>query len=141
MDFIKIFLQGTLNQSELIEYLQGPQLEIEVHDRDRKLEKPKLIPTLFGDDLQDEKISNVGAVTSKRTLYNAFKGKENVWDPYGIAKLDLSGFLLGQKTLHLSVPIHACPSLDPLGSEKEDGKLVGIQGAVDGPGEMFVLKN
>lgn len=38
---------------------------VEVHDRDRKLDNMKLKPTLFGDDLEDEKISNVGTVTSQ----------------------------------------------------------------------------
>ena len=54
-----------MDPSELREYLQGPPLEIRVHDRNRKPEEDKLKPTLFGDDLEDEKISNVGAVSSK----------------------------------------------------------------------------
>lgn len=58
-------LSGTLEPSELRQYLNGPPLEIEVHDRDRKPEGVKLKPTLFGDDLEDEKISNVGTVASK----------------------------------------------------------------------------
>ena len=56
---------GTLEHSELREYLNGPPLEIQVHDRDRIPEKQKLQPTLFGDDLEDEKISNVGTVASE----------------------------------------------------------------------------
>lgn len=59
---------GTLEPSELRQYLNGPPLEIEVHDRDRKPEGVKLKPTLFGDDLEDEKISNVGTVASKSLL-------------------------------------------------------------------------
>ena len=54
-----------MDQAELEEYLRGPPFEIEVHDRDRVQEKQKLKPTLFGDDLEDEKISNVGTVSSK----------------------------------------------------------------------------
>ena len=50
---------------QLKEYLNGPAMEIEVHDRDRKEEEVSLKPTLFGDDLEDEKISNVGTVASK----------------------------------------------------------------------------
>ena len=60
---------GTLEQSELRQYLNGPPLEIEVHDRDRKPEGVKLKPTLFGDDLEDEKISNVGTVASKSSVF------------------------------------------------------------------------
>ena len=59
------FFAGTFEQSEFRQYLNGPPLEIEVHDRDRKPEEVKLKATLFGDDLEDEKISNVGTVASK----------------------------------------------------------------------------
>ena len=55
---------GTLDKSELREYLNGPAMEIAVHDRDRKPEEVALKPTLFGDDLEDEKIANVGTVES-----------------------------------------------------------------------------
>ena len=56
---------GTFEQSEFRQYLNGPPLEVEIHDRDRKPEDIKLKPTLFGDDLEDEKISNVGTIASK----------------------------------------------------------------------------
>ena len=59
------YISGSIEPSELREYLNGPPLEIEVHDRDRIEEKKKLEPTLFGDDLEDEKISNVGTVSSE----------------------------------------------------------------------------
>ena len=55
-------LSGSIEPSELREYLNGPPLEIELHDRDRIMEKQKLKPTLFGHGLQDDKISNVGTV-------------------------------------------------------------------------------
>ena len=64
-----MLITGTLDQGELREYLLGPGLPIEVHDRDRVLEKQKPKPTLFGDDLQDQKISNVGMVTSEFSLF------------------------------------------------------------------------
>lgn len=60
-----IFFSGTFEPSEFRQYLNGPPLEIEVHDRDRKPEEMKLKASLFGDDLEDEKISNVGTVASK----------------------------------------------------------------------------
>ena len=62
---INVLLAGTMDSALLHQYLSGPPLSIEVHDRDRILEKQKLKPTLFGDDLEDEKISNVGTVSSK----------------------------------------------------------------------------
>ena len=49
-----------------MEYLRGPPLEIEVHDRDRRPEEIKQKPTLFGEDIEDDKISNVGMVTGKQ---------------------------------------------------------------------------
>ncbi len=48
-----------------MEYLNGPPLEIEVHDRDRKPEEIKQKPTLFGEDMEDDKISNVSMITSE----------------------------------------------------------------------------
>lgn len=135
-DDIHVVLTGTLDTSELREYLNGPAMEIEVHDRDRIVEKAKLTPTLFGDDLEDEKISNVGVVASKRTTHNPFQGRAQPWDPYGISKFDLSGFLQGQKVMYLKAPIHNCKQPDPLGTEDHiDGKLVGVAGALDGPTE------
>ena len=56
---------GTMKPSELREFLNGPGMQIEVHDRDRKPEEVTLKPMLFGDDLEDEKIANVGTVESK----------------------------------------------------------------------------
>lgn len=50
------------------EYLSGPAMTVEVHDRDRKAEDVKLKASLFGDDLEDEKISNVGTVASECSL-------------------------------------------------------------------------
>ncbi len=73
--------------------------------------------------------------SGKRTLYNAFHGRDEAWDPFGVAKFDLSGLILGQKVLYLSSPILQCPILDVLGLrlDEHSGKLIGIEGAVDGP--------
>ncbi|KAH3893051.1 hypothetical protein DPMN_017190 [Dreissena polymorpha] len=134
-DDVNVILAGTFEKSEFRQYLMGPPLEIEVHDRDRKPEEVKLRPTLFGDDLEDEKISNVGTVASRRTLHNPFKDKSKIWDPYGVAKVDLSDLLLGHRYLHLKIPVHNCPPPDllGLGDSRMGGKMVGIAGAVDGP--------
>lgn len=64
-DDVSVLLTGTLDPAYLHQLLSGPPLCMEVHDRDRILEKQKLKPALFGDDLEDEKISNVGTVSSK----------------------------------------------------------------------------
>ena len=69
-------------------------------------------------------------------MHNPFSGKDQPWDPYGVAKLDMSGLLLGQRSLHINVPIHQCDTPDVLGvkEHRQDGKLMGVAGAVDGPG-------
>ncbi|XP_071128270.1 uncharacterized protein [Mytilus edulis] len=133
-DDINVILAGTIEPSELRQYLNGPAFELEIHDRDRKGEECKPKPALFGDDLEDEKISNVGTVASRRTINNPFVGRNKPWDPYGVAKLDLSELLLGHQYIHLKVPIHNCAVPEILGSgDKVEGKIVGMTGAVDGP--------
>lgn len=78
--------------------------------------------------------------TGRRTINNPFVGRNKPWDPYGVAKLDLSELLLGHQYIHLKVPIHNCAVPEILGSgDKVEGKIVGMTGAVDGPG-MFGLR-
>lgn len=73
-------------------------------------------------------------------MHNAFHGRDKPWDPYGVAKVDLSELLLGNRFLYLKVPVHTCKSPDVLGlTGTSGGRLVGIPGAVDGPGEIFLL--
>ena len=74
----------------------------------------------------------------KRTIHNPFGERDQPWDPYGVARFDLSGLLYGQTVLHVKSPIHMCPLPDPLGlrdAQRTDSRLVGIAGAVDGPGK------
>ena len=53
-----IILLGLLKKKKLIEYLLGPPLKIEVHDRDAKLlKKPE--DAIFGDKPGDQEISSV----------------------------------------------------------------------------------
>lgn len=55
-------LLGALDQGELQEYLQGPPVQIEIHDRDRNNEMKKVKADLFGDNPEDEMINNVSLV-------------------------------------------------------------------------------
>ena len=70
-------------------------------------------------------------------MHNPYNGRDKPWDPHGVASFDLSGLLLGQKVLHIRSPILPCALPDVLGVRdgKQDGKLVGVAGAVDGPGQ------
>ena len=62
-------LLGNMDKDSLTQYLQGPPLEIEVHDRDRKIVKQKLKPSLFGKVPEDELINNVSLVAGKILSY------------------------------------------------------------------------
>ncbi|XP_063952895.1 uncharacterized protein LOC129255695 [Lytechinus pictus] len=132
-DDVNVELLGIIPKGELLEYLRGAPLEIQVHDRDRRPEDIKQKPTLFGEDTEDDKISNVGMVASKRTTHNPFKGRIKPWDPYGIAKIDLSGLLLGEKIIYQTSPIHNCPLPDLLGRGVKNNRLIGVSNAADGP--------
>lgn len=82
---------------------------------------------------------NIGyiLIAGRRTTHNPFSSRDKPWDPYGIAKFDLSGLLLGQTYLYLRSPIHCCPLPDThSGLQKPDGPIVGQPGNVDGPGTV-----
>ena len=63
---VNVVLLGTLDKGGLVEYLQGPHFQVEVHDRDRKIEQKKPKPSLFGENPEDEMINNVSLVAGKR---------------------------------------------------------------------------
>lgn len=86
-----------------------------------------------------ESVHNIPFISGKRTLHNPFKGRDRPWDPHGIAKFDLSGLLLGQQVMHLKSAVRPCVIPDVLGVRdgKQDGKLIGINGALDGPSKLF----
>ncbi|KAF6032794.1 KIAA1257 [Bugula neritina] len=117
-----VVLLGTIPKSELVNYLLGPPMEIELHDRDKLPNSSQLQPALFGQDGEDEKINNVGYISRRRTQYNALKNRPSSWDPYGVAKVNMSEFMLGQKVLNLQIPVHSCTIPDILGRETEAGR-------------------
>uniref|UniRef100_A0A8C0IYK6 Cilia and flagella associated protein 92 (putative) n=1 Tax=Chelonoidis abingdonii TaxID=106734 RepID=A0A8C0IYK6_CHEAB len=131
---VNVILTGTISPGELREYFRGPPLEIEVHDRDRKMAEDIKTPSLFGEDQDDGKLSNVGFVSYKHTAYNPFTEKDNLWHPYGVAKVSLTDLLLGKKYLNISVPIHSCSVPYP-GDQKDSKteKIMGVLGSVAGP--------
>uniref|UniRef100_A0ABM5FK60 Uncharacterized protein CFAP92 isoform X6 n=1 Tax=Pogona vitticeps TaxID=103695 RepID=A0ABM5FK60_9SAUR len=98
-------LAGTI-KTELSEYLRGPPLEIEVHDRDKKMEAIKVKPSLFGEEPGDSKISHLNTVASRYLLQNRFS--EEIRHPFGVAKISLADLLLGEKTLNFYAPIQNC---------------------------------
>lgn len=82
-----VVLTGLMNQEELREFLSGPPLEIEVHDRDRKGPEPA---ETFGPDSHLE---------PKPTGISSF----------GIAHLSLCGLLNSQTRMEVRLPITCCP--------------------------------
>ncbi len=97
---VNVIFTGLLNPGKLFEFLNGPPMKIEVHDRDRKKEKPSSTPSIFGTDPSD----------AKEDLWvacNALKADTELHDPYAIAKLDLSDFLRGCRYLKLKLPIRS----------------------------------
>ncbi|ETE64967.1 hypothetical protein L345_09261, partial [Ophiophagus hannah] len=109
---INVILVGAIDPGKFNEYLRGPPLEIEVHDRDKKMEDLKMTPSLFGEEPGDSKLSDIGTVTSRYMVQNTITAKENIHSPYGIAKINLNDLLLGGKTLNFCAPIHSCSIQD-----------------------------
>ncbi|XP_032996722.1 uncharacterized protein KIAA1257 homolog isoform X2 [Lacerta agilis] len=107
-----VVLAGTIRRDELTEYLRGPPLEIEVHDRDKKWQDVDIKPSLFGEEPGDCRLSHLSSVTSKYVAQNPLKGMEEMWHPYGVARIRLAELLLGEKALNFCAPIHNCPIRD-----------------------------
>lgn len=118
---VNVIFTGLLNPTELIEFLRGPPLLIEVHDRDTKDREPVVTPAVFGTDHDDYKIANAVSVT-----INPEKSPHR--DPYGIARLNLSDLLRGHRVLNQTLPIR-CPEprgvTDPTWRLQENSVSVG----------------
>lgn len=95
----KVTLLGTREQAHIIEYLRGPPVTVELHDRDRKTTATPS-RSVFGKEKDDRVI---GAQT-----YCRDKAGVPAY-PYGIARLDLSELLLGQRLIEVWLPVLNCP--------------------------------
>ena len=80
-DDTHVVLLGIKDKEKLKEYLRGPGLEIEVHDRDRDLSQKRNLPTIFGSHQDDDMISKASLITGKfiyqRTLLHCSGEKRN----------------------------------------------------------------
>ncbi|NP_001414769.1 uncharacterized protein CFAP92 isoform X2 [Rattus norvegicus] len=130
-DLNVIFL-GAMHPSDLREYLEGPPMVVEVHDRDRKSEEYSRKPTLFGEDLIDSYYNLQAFISSKDTENNPFESQNKIWDPYGVAKVSFADLLLGYKYLNLIVPIHNCEPKSPNWSQdSRSRRTIGLQAPTD----------
>lgn len=96
---VNVILTGLMKPEELKEFLSGPPLEIEVHDRDRKLEATSKTPPMLNTGSDHGSMSGAVLLKQKKTVINS----------HGIANLNLSELLLGKKSLKVVLPIKGCP--------------------------------
>ncbi|CAB1456112.1 unnamed protein product [Pleuronectes platessa] len=93
---VNVILTGSMNPQEVQDFLDSPSLQIEVHDRDRKVEDRQKTQspcdTRSDDDMQ----------TNASTF-------DPIMNTYGIANLNLSELLLGKKSLKVDLPIKCGP--------------------------------
>lgn len=123
---INVVFLGGMHPSDLREYLEGPPMVVEVHDRDRKSEDYLQKPSVFGEDPLDMSLNLPAVISPKETEVNPLKSRHKLWDPYGVAQVSFADLLLGHRFLALGVPIHSCePKLiDPV----EDSSLRKVGG-------------
>ncbi|XP_063518681.1 uncharacterized protein CFAP92 isoform X2 [Pongo pygmaeus] len=130
---INVIFLGALHPSDLREYLEGPPMVVEVHDRDRKSEECSQKPVLFGEDPLDSYLNFRALISPRETENNPFESQNKMWYPYGIAQVSFADLLLGHKYLNLAVPIHSC-EVQPThcGQDSRRRKVVGLGGPRDG---------
>ncbi|XP_058534880.1 uncharacterized protein CFAP92 isoform X2 [Ochotona princeps] len=126
LEDINVVFLGGMHPGDLREYLEGPPMVVEVHDRDRKSEDYLQKPSVFGEDPLDMFLNLPAVISPKETEANPLKSRHKLWDPYGVAQVSFADLLLGHRFLDLDVPIHSCePKLiDPM----EDSSLRKVGG-------------
>ncbi|KAM9681690.1 uncharacterized protein CFAP92 isoform 2-T2 [Dama dama] len=131
---VNVIFLGAMQPSDLREYLEGPPMVVEVHDRDRKSESCSRKPTLFGEDPLDAYLNLQALISPGDTESNPFEAQETMWDPHGVARVSFADLLLGHKYLNLAAPVHSCePWAAPLGHGRKSGRAAGPRGPRDGP--------
>ncbi|KAF4023795.1 hypothetical protein G4228_016056 [Cervus hanglu yarkandensis] len=131
---VNVIFLGAMQPSDLREYLEGPPMVVEVHDRDRKSESCSRKPTLFGEDPLDAYLNLQALISPGDTESNPFEAQETMWDPHGVARVSFADLLLGHKYLNLAAPVHSCePWAAPLGHGRRSGRAAGPRGPRDGP--------
>uniref|UniRef100_A0A8C6H417 Cilia and flagella associated protein 92 n=1 Tax=Mus spicilegus TaxID=10103 RepID=A0A8C6H417_MUSSI len=129
---INVIFLGAMNPSDVREYLEGPPMVVEVHDRDRKLEEYSRKPALFGEDLIDSYFNLQAFISHRDTETNPYESQNKIWDPYGVARVSFADLLFGYKYLNLIVPIHNCEPKSPNWSQdSRNRRTMGVQVPTD----------
>ncbi|XP_045058506.2 uncharacterized protein CFAP92 isoform X2 [Desmodus rotundus] len=129
---INVIFLGAMHPNDLREYLEGPPMVVEVHDRDRKSEEYSRKPTLFGEDPLDSHIKFQALISPEQTESNPFESQNKMWDPYGVARVSFAELLLGHKYLNLAIPIHSCePKPIRYNQDSKSKKVVGFKVPTD----------
>uniref|UniRef100_H0XNZ4 Uncharacterized protein n=1 Tax=Otolemur garnettii TaxID=30611 RepID=H0XNZ4_OTOGA len=126
---VNVIFLGAINPSDLREYLEGPPMVVELHDRDRKSEEYSRKPMLFGEDRLDPYLSLQNLISPQETETNPFEAQNKTWDPYGISRVSFADLLLGHKYLNLVVPVHGCelkPTHDRWDSKNRKAEGLGV---------------
>lgn len=84
---VNVILTGLLDPHDLLDFLLGPPIRIEVHDRDRKLEGKAAVGCSF-DDVNE--------------------ASQNHFNYHGVASLTFSELLHGKTHFKVSLPIKCC---------------------------------
>lgn len=137
---VNVILTSLLNYEELLEFLRGPPLEIEVHDRDRKTEEPSS-PAIFGTEAMDYKLGSTASLSTRQTIYSPFGERRKLCDPCGIAKLSFSDLFRGHRFLKLRLPIKGSCPVQWLGTDKNEleGNEPETAGALDVQGNAMPI--
>ncbi|KAL6074547.1 hypothetical protein STEG23_014489 [Scotinomys teguina] len=129
---VNVIFLGAMHPSDLREYLEGPPMVVEVHDRDRKSEEYSRKPTLFGEDPVDSYFNLQAFISPKDTENNPLGSQDKMWDPYGVARVSFADLLLGHKYLNVVVPIHNCePKSVSRSQDRRNRKFVGFSAPTD----------
>ncbi|KAK7907411.1 hypothetical protein WMY93_016023 [Mugilogobius chulae] len=99
---VNVIFAGLMNPQDLYEFLSGPPMTIEIHDRDRKQ-----------DDKTPDRLLSCGfnGISSGVTS----KCKTEDFNYHGVARLSFSKLLLGTTNAKVSLPIKCCtppPGMD-----------------------------
>eukprot|EP00731_Ephydatia_muelleri_P003298 Em0001g3298a len=119
----KVTLLGTRDHAHLLEYLRGPPLTLELHDRDRRATPPPA-RSLYGRRARDH-------LTGTQTYCRDKRGASSPY-PYGVAKLDLSELLLGQRLIEVRLPILNCPNTCHQGDAGNRANLLDTVNEING---------